>query len=141
MTAIEYLREKGLSIGFARLLVAELGGDPEPIEDDWCWEELLKHYAKLMPKAVEWFVAALANEDVGVRWCAARTLGDIGSPAAVTALERVLADRDVNVRWRAAWALDKIGREEMRRAYRWCFLAAGALLALAVVFAILKGLA
>ena len=109
MTAIEYLREKGLSIGFARLLVAELGGGPESIQDNWCWNEMLEYYAGLKPKAVEWFCAALANEDVDVRWWAAWALGNIGSTAAIPALVKALADdKNTVVRWRVAWALGKI---------------------------------
>ena len=109
MTAIEYLREKGLSIGFARLLVAELGGGPESIQDNWCWNEMLEYYAGLKPKAVEWFCAALADKNADVRWRAARALGKIGSPDAVPALEQALADdKDAGVRWWAAGALGRI---------------------------------
>ena len=43
---------------FACRLVAYLGGDPTPIEDNWCWAEIGRQYPGLVPAAEEYFAAA-----------------------------------------------------------------------------------
>ncbi|MCK4858041.1 MAG: HEAT repeat domain-containing protein, partial [candidate division Zixibacteria bacterium] len=51
---------------------------------------------------------ALKDEDSGVRWRAAKALGEIKSPEAVKPLMEALKDEDYDVRWRAALALGEI---------------------------------
>ena len=108
-TARDCLREKGLTINFARLLIAELGGDSKAIEDDWCWKGFVEHYVKLKLKVVKWFIEALKDKDVYVRGCAASMLGKIGSVEAMPTLIAALKDEDAAVRRAAAWALGMIG--------------------------------
>jgi len=58
--------------------------------------------------AVDGLVAALSEEDAGIRKWAVYTLGFIGSCRAETALAQMVDDEDPDVRWWAAWALDRI---------------------------------
>jgi HEAT repeat protein len=61
-------------------------------------------------RAVEPLIAALSDEDLGVRQCATDALGKIGDPRAVEPLiNSALLDESLSVRERAARALGKIG--------------------------------
>jgi HEAT repeat protein len=68
------------------------------------------------------FLALLSDENEGVRWKAAETLGRIGDPAAVEDLIGTLWDDDERVRLKAVWALGQIGDPRafapLRRLYR-----------------------
>jgi thioredoxin 1 len=56
--------------------------------------------------------AALADKDQGVRWCAARTLGEIGDEASKDVLAKAMADDgDAEVRYYAAYSLASLGGE------------------------------
>ena len=70
-----------LDIPFARQFVVELGGDPEPIQDNWCWEDFGRAYPELAPAAMAWFA------EVGDAWSAYRIAqycgGDVGQAMAV----------------------------------------------------------
>jgi HEAT repeat protein len=59
------------------------------------------------PRAVEQLIAALKDEEIGVREAAAKALGEISDPRAVEPL--IAALRDKEVREAAAKALDKLG--------------------------------
>lgn len=37
------------TVQFGRELIRYLGGDPTPIEDNWCWEDFARHYLELRP--------------------------------------------------------------------------------------------
>jgi len=60
------------------------------------------------PRAVQPLVAALGDQDIGVRWQAIRALERIGSPA-VEPLVSVLGMTKNGVRWWAATAVEKLG--------------------------------
>jgi HEAT repeat protein len=64
-------------------------------------------------QAVKPLVKALASKREWVRWEAAKTLGQIGDPAAVQALVKALEDKMFDVRWLAAEGLISIGREAL----------------------------
>jgi len=59
---------------------------------------------------VEPLIAALKDEDVNVRWPAARALGEIKDPRAVEPLIAALKDEELHVRWAAAEALVSLYR-------------------------------
>ena len=40
---------------FGRILVKYFGGDPSPIQDDWCWPEFAEAYPHLREKAEKYF--------------------------------------------------------------------------------------
>jgi HEAT repeat protein len=63
-----------------------------------------------IPRAVEPLIAALKDEDVNVRWPAARALGEIKDPRAVEPLIAALKDEELHVRWPAAEALVSLYR-------------------------------
>ncbi len=60
-------------------------------------------------KELEFFIARLSDENEGIRWKAAESLGRLGDPGAVQPLTDALWDDDYRVRIKAAWALGKIG--------------------------------
>ena len=64
-----------LDAEFGRALVAELGGDPEPIEDEWCWRDFARAYPELREKAEAWFAAATAGEAAWAAYCMAYYCG------------------------------------------------------------------
>lgn len=68
------------------------------------------------------FLVLLSDENEGVRWKAAETLGRIGDPAAVEDLIGTLWDDDERVRLKAVWALGQIKDSRavapLRRLYR-----------------------
>jgi len=64
-------------------------------------------------QAVKPLVKALASKREWVRWEAAKTLCQIGDPAAVQALVKALEDKMFDVRWLAAEGLISIGREAL----------------------------
>ncbi len=68
------------------------------------------------------FLALLSDENEGVRWKAAETLGRIRDPAAVEDLIATLWDDDERVRLKAVWALGQIKDPRavapLRRLYR-----------------------
>jgi HEAT repeat protein len=68
------------------------------------------------------FLALLSDENEGVRWKAAETLGRIREPAAVEELISTLWDDDERVRLKAVWALGQIEDPRaiapLRRLYR-----------------------
>jgi HEAT repeat protein len=61
--------------------------------------------------AVAPLIAALQNPNWRIRWGAAKTLGEIGDPAAIGALIETLEDERGGVRWLAAEGIVAIGRE------------------------------
>ena len=70
----------------------------EPAETDEEYLAKLSHY-----------LGQLEDENDGVRWKAAESLGRLGDPAAVRSLIDTLWDDDARVRMKAAWALGEIG--------------------------------
>jgi HEAT repeat protein len=72
--------------------------------------------------ALEFYIARLSDENEGIRWKAAESLGRLGDPAAVQPLIDTLWDDDFRVRIKAAWALGKIGDPQaippLQRLYR-----------------------
>ena len=46
------------TIDFGRELVEYLGGNPDAIQDNWCWKELGKQYLELQGRAERYFEAA-----------------------------------------------------------------------------------
>ncbi len=60
--------------------------------------------------AIGELVKALKNKNQWMRWEAAKTLGQIGDPAAIEALTKALRDDFFDVRWLAAEGLIVIGR-------------------------------
>ena len=63
---------KGLTIGFAREWLSCFGEDVSIIKDDWCWEELEKHYSH---RKQDWFDYVLKIGDPYWIYYAARYLG------------------------------------------------------------------
>jgi HEAT repeat protein len=64
-------------------------------------------------RTVGHLVKALASKKQWIRWEAAKTLGQIGDPAAAEALVRALEDQMFDVRWLAAEGLVTAGREAL----------------------------
>jgi HEAT repeat protein len=64
-------------------------------------------------KSVEPLIPALASKDQWQRWEAAKTLCQIGDPAAVEALVKALEDNMFDVRWLASEGLITIGRPSL----------------------------
>ena len=60
--------------------------------------------------AVVPLVKALADKKEQVRWEAAKSLGQIADPTAITALLEILEDKDFDIRWLAAEGLIAIGK-------------------------------
>jgi HEAT repeat protein len=60
-------------------------------------------------KELAYYLERLEDENEGVRWKAAESLGRLGDPAAVEPLIDTLWDDDYRVRMKAAWALGLIG--------------------------------
>jgi hypothetical protein len=56
-------------------------------------------------------IKALSNENCWVRWEAAKSLSQIGSPSSIQALRKALEDKMFDVRWLAAEGLIRIGRK------------------------------
>jgi HEAT repeat protein len=63
--------------------------------------------------AVRYLVTALKDKQEWVRWEAAKTLSQIGSPAATQALIAALEDKMFDVRWLSAEGLIAIGRDAL----------------------------
>jgi len=61
--------------------------------------------------AVEPLIKVLSDERAHVRWEAAKTLAEIGDPAAAPALVSALEDENSDIRWLAAEGLIAIGRD------------------------------
>jgi HEAT repeat protein len=61
------------------------------------------------PSALKPLIAALRDEDAGVRLQAAAALGELGDASAVGPLIATLKDADNNVRWAASFALRDLG--------------------------------
>ena len=86
---------------------------------DW---ELRRRAAEVLgiigdPRAVQPLVAALGDQDIGVRWQAIRALGRIGA-AAVEPLVSVLGTTTNGVRWWAAAAVEKLGASAVQALIR-----------------------
>jgi len=60
-------------------------------------------------ESLRYYLARLEDENEGIRWQAAESLGRLGDPAAVDALIDALWDDEAPVRIKAAWALGRIG--------------------------------
>jgi HEAT repeat protein len=60
-------------------------------------------------KRFSFYIQRLDDDNEGVRWKAAESLGRLGDPAAVDPLIELLWDDDARVRLKAAWALGQIG--------------------------------
>jgi HEAT repeat protein len=63
--------------------------------------------------AVSYLVKALKDKQEWMRWEAAKTLSQIGSPAATQALIAALEDKMFDVRWLSAEGLIAIGRDAL----------------------------
>lgn len=68
----------------------------------------------LGPQAVPELIEALHSQNWHVRWEAAKTLGEIGSPDAAPGLVLLLDDEDTGVRWAAMGSLTRLGRFAVR---------------------------
>jgi hypothetical protein len=64
--------------------------------------------------AVESLIALLDDRHDHVRWEAAKSLSDIGDPAAAPALVETLEDRDAGVRWLAAEGLIRMRKASLK---------------------------
>jgi hypothetical protein len=60
-------------------------------------------------KRLTYYLHRLEDDNEGIRWTAAESLGRIEDPAAVDPLIDALWDDDARVRMKAAWALGQIG--------------------------------
>jgi hypothetical protein len=60
-------------------------------------------------KRLTYYLSRLDDENEGIRWTAAESLGRLQDPAAVEPLIDALWDDDARVRMKAAWALGQIG--------------------------------
>jgi HEAT repeat protein len=102
------VRSKKVSTETIKSLVADLGS-----QDGIVRVRMRKSLVSIGGQAVKPLVKALASKKEWVRWEAAKTLGQIGDPAAVQALIKALEDKMFDVRWLAAQGLIAIGREAM----------------------------
>ena len=50
-------------------LVKYLGGDPAPIQNNWCWSEFAKQYSELIPLAEKYFAAATTGDPGYAAYC------------------------------------------------------------------------
>jgi len=89
-------------------LVADLGN-----QDGQVRVRARKSLVAIGGQAVKPLVKALASKREWVRWESAKTLGQIGDPAAVRALVKALEDKISDVRWLAAEGLISTGREAL----------------------------
>jgi len=66
-------------IEFARKLIVQLGGDPTPVEDDWCWDDFLKlpDFDRLLPLIMDYFEHATTGNPSKVAYWLHR---DCGAP-------------------------------------------------------------
>jgi HEAT repeat protein len=60
-------------------------------------------------KRLTYYLRRLEDDNEGIRWTAAESLGRLEDPAAVEPLIDALWDDDARVRMKAAWALGQIG--------------------------------
>jgi len=88
-----------------RLLVGDLGSN-----DGIVRVTARRLLAAIGEDAIKELEQALKNKNQWMRWEAAKTLGQIGDPAAIDALIRALRDDVFDVRWLAAEGLIAIGR-------------------------------
>jgi hypothetical protein len=99
---------KNVSPETIKSLVADLGS-----QDGIVRVRMRKSLVSIGGQAVKPLVKVLASKREWVRWEAAKTLGQIGDPAAVQALIEALEDKMFDVRWLAAEGLIAIGREAL----------------------------
>jgi ABC-type molybdenum transport system ATPase subunit/photorepair protein PhrA len=102
------VRRKKANIENIKSLVADLGS-----QDGQVRVRARKSLVAIGGQAVKPLVKALASKKEWVRWEAAKTLGQIGDPAAVQALVKALEDKMFDVRWLAAEGLISTGREAL----------------------------
>jgi HEAT repeat protein len=102
------IHSKKVSLETCRSLVADLSS-----QDGQVRVRARKSLVAIGGRAVKPLVKALASKKEWVRWEAAKTLGQIGDPAAVQALIKHLEDKMFDVRWLAAEGLINIGREAL----------------------------
>ena len=102
------VRSKKVSIETIKSFVADLGST-----DGIVRVRARKSLVVIGGQAVKPLVKALASKREWVRWEAAKTLGQIGNPAAVQALVKALEDKMFDVRWLAAEGLIATGREAL----------------------------
>ena len=73
-------------------------------------------------KELAYYLERLEDENEGIRWKAAESLGRLGDPEATEPLIDTLWDDDYRVRMKAAWALGLIGEPRalpaLQRLYR-----------------------
>jgi hypothetical protein len=62
-------------------------------------------------RSIAALIKTLSNENCWVRWEAAKSLSQIGSPSSIQALLKALEDEMFDVRWLAAEGLIRIGRK------------------------------
>jgi HEAT repeat protein len=101
-------RRRKVSIETIKSLVADLES-----QDGQVRVRARKSLVAIGGQAVKPLVKALASKREWVRWEAAKTLGQIGDPAAVQALIKALEDKMFDVRWLAAEGLIAIGSEAL----------------------------
>jgi hypothetical protein len=99
---------KKASMENIKSLVADLGS-----QDGQVRVRARKSLVAIGGQAVKPLVKALASKKEVVRWESAKTLGQIGDPAAVQSLIKALEDKVFDVRWLAAEGLIYIGREAL----------------------------
>jgi len=97
-----------VSIETIKSLVADLGS-----KDGQVRVRARKSLVAIGGQAVKLLIKALASKREWVRWEAAKTLGQIGDPAAVQVLVKALEDKMFDVRWLAAEGLISIRREAL----------------------------
>jgi len=78
-------------------------------KNDFFVADVEEALVKIGEPAVEPLIQALKDEDSGVRWAAAATLGEIKDERAVAPLIQALKDGGRGVRWQAAMALVEMG--------------------------------
>jgi HEAT repeat protein len=99
---------KKLSANTIKSLIADLGS-----QDGIVRVQARKSLVSTGGRAVKPLVKALASKREWVRWEAAKTLGQIGDPAAVQTLIEALEDKMFDVRWLSAEGLISIGHEAL----------------------------
>ena len=73
MTKFKFPNE--LNIKTARQIVKHLGGDPDPIRDNWCWEDFKQQYPDLLEPFFKLIESAKTGDPAWAAFCAGRDLG------------------------------------------------------------------
>jgi|WetSurMetagenome_2_1015567.scaffolds.fasta_scaffold01849_6 HEAT repeat protein len=92
--------------GIIKSLIADLGS-----QDGMVRVRARKSLVAIGRRAVKPLAKVMASKKEWVRWEAAKSLGQIGDPAATQSLIKALEDKMFDVRWLAAEGLISIGRK------------------------------